>query len=272
MYKNPSKDGYKIIIVDNASQDGTVKYIREKYPEIHLITNKTNRGFAAAVNQGIDASCSVYILLINADCQVYGGSIDILTDYLDHNPGVAVSGPMIVNSDGSIQYSCRTFPSFMGAAVHTLLAHIYPNNPVTRKYKLMDVCRHEPFKVDWVSGSCMMIRRSALQDTGVFDENYFMYVEDTDLCYRMWQKGWEVHYVPHSGILHHVAGSSRKKESREKTSRRAAVRASYRMQKSVFYFFWKNYRRTARVLLMPLIIIALGSRFMTAALKSLVRA
>jgi len=258
--------------VDNASTDSTAEHIRKNYPEIHLIANNQNRGFAAAVNQGIDASSSEYILLINADCEVYEGSIDKLIEYMDKTPNVGITGPRILNSDGTIQYSCRTFPSFKDAAVHTLLAHIYPNNPVTRKYKLMDISRDQPFKVDWVSGSCMMIRRKALEDTGTFDEKYFMYVEDIDFCYRMWQKGWEVHYMPYAEVLHHIAGSSRKKTSRHKKSRRAQIRASFRMQKSVFYFFWKNYRGTSRVLLMPFILLALGFRFLAAALKSLVKA
>ncbi len=257
--------------MDNASTDGTASYIRKKYPDVMLITNKKNKGFAAAVNQAIDASGSKFIILINADCEVYKHSMDKLIDYFRDNPKMAVAGPRILNSDGSIQYSCRTFPSFFAAAVHTLLVHIYPNNPVTRKYKLMDVSRDEPFSVDWVSGSCMMIRRSALKDTGNFEGKYFMYVEDIDLCYRMWQNGWEVHYVPYSEVRHHGAGSSKGK-SREKKSRKVAVRASYRMQRSVFYFFWKNYKGTFRVLLIPFIMTALAFRLFIATIKSLINA
>ncbi|MCJ7665869.1 MAG: hypothetical protein MUO59_03950, partial [Actinobacteria bacterium] len=139
------------------------------------------------------------------------------------------------------------------------------------------------------------------EETGPLDEKYFMYVEDIDICYRMWQKGWEVHYMPYSEVLHHIGGSSRKPLSKSgkdpdrnvmetgedcgtgdtpaggiypggsRTSRRAAVRASYRMQKSVFYFVWKNYRRNIKVILMPLLIIILGLRFLTAVLKNMVK-
>lgn len=266
IYKYPPREDFKLVVVDNASRDGTPEYISRNYPKVILISNEKNRGFAAAVNQGIASADSELVLTINADCEVYENALDRLIGYFDHNPKLAAAGPRIFNSDGSIQYSCRTFPSFFGAAVHTLLAHIYPRNPVTRKYKLMDVCRDEPFKVDWVSGSCMMIRRKALEDAGLFDERYFMYVEDTDLCYRMWQKGWEVHYMPHSEVLHHIAGSSR---PGGKPGRREMITASYRMQKSVFHFFWKNYRKTVKVLLMPFIIFALGFRLAAAALRSL---
>ena len=296
----PGKD-FDIVVVDNASTDGTNGYIRKGHPDVILITNKKNRGFAAASNQAITATDSRYILLINSDCEVYSDSINKLTEYMDKNPRVAVAGPKIINSDGSVQYSCRRFPSFFGAAAHTVLTHIYPGNPISRKYMMTDVCRDRPFSVDWVSGSCMIIRRQSLEETGPLDENYFMYVEDIDICYRMWQNGWEVHYMPYSEVLHHIGGSSRKPASKNgkdpdrrgigsgedrstgdtlpgeiyaggnRTSRRAAIRASRRMQKSVFYFFWKNYRRSIKVVLMPLLIIILGLRFLIAVLTSMVK-
>jgi len=274
IYSFPPDWPYDIIVVDNASTDGTNRFIAKNHPGIILISNKENSGFAAANNQAISITGSKYILLINSDCEVYRDSINKLLDYMDKNPGVAIAGPKIINSDGSLQYSCRRFPSFFGAAAHTILTHIYPDNPFSKKYKLVDVSRKEPFSVDWVSGSCMMIRRSALEDTGLLDENYFMYVEDIDICYRMWQNGWEVHYMPHSEVLHHIGGSSRKhvsKNGEKSTSRMAAIRASCRMQRSVFYFFWKNHRRSFRVLLIPFIIPILGLRLIIAVLKSLIK-
>jgi GT2 family glycosyltransferase len=308
VYSFPPDPAYDLIVVDNASTDGTNRFIADKHPGIILISNKKNAGFAAANNQAIKATDSKYILLINSDCEVYKDSIDKLIDYMDKNPRVAIAGPKIINSDGSVQYSCRRFPSFFSAAAHSVLVHIYPNNPVSRKYMMTDVSRDEPFSVDWISGACMMIRRSVLNDTGLLDENYFMYVEDIDICYRMWQNEWEVHYMPHSEILHHVGGSSRKPapkdgkgpnmhgiETRQnrsndedygtgnklageeiyaggnRTSRRAVIRASYRMQKSVFYFFWKNYKGSIKILLMPLLLMILGLRFLIAAIKSMVK-
>ncbi len=307
IYSHPPGKDFDIVVVDNASSDGTNGYIRKNHPDVILITNKKNKGFAAANNQAIKTTDSKYILLINSDCEVYEDSINKLTDYMDKNPRVAAAGPKIINSDGSVQYSCRRFPSFFGAAAHTVLTHIYPANPISRKYMMADVSRDEPFSVDWVSGSCMIIRRESLKETGPLDENYFMYVEDIDICYRMWQNEWEVHYMPYSEVLHHVGGSSRKPApingedpdrrgietgqesgkgedrgtgdtpegeiyaSEGRTSRRAAIRASYRMQKSVFYFFWKNYRRSIKVVFIPLLVIILGLRFLIAVLKSMVK-
>lgn len=250
---------YRVIVVDNASSDGTGQLVSENYPRVQLICNTENLGFAAANNIAIRNSSSCYIILLNSDCQVYPGSLDSLVDFMEKHGQAAIAGPGIINSDGTMQLSCRRFPSFFGAAAHSLLAHIYPDNPVSKKYKLSEADRSSPFKVDWVSGSCMIIRRKALDDTGLLDENYFMYVEDLDLCYRMWKKGWEVYYMPHSKILHHVGGSSRK----------GNIKASFRMQKSVFYFFWKNYRRSWKVILAPLLVMVLVFRFMSAAVKSI---
>lgn len=256
IYKNPPGSRYKVVIVDNASTDGTPGFIEKNYPEAVLISNNKNIGFAAANNKAIKSTRSDYILLINSDCEVYGGSLDKLMKFIDENPEIGIAGPKIIGSNGSIQLSCRNFPSFFNATAHTLLANIYPDNPFSKKYKLMDVSRDRPFKVDWVSGSAMIIRRIALADTGLLDENYFMYVEDLDICYRMWQANWKVYYMPDSEILHHTGGSGG-----------GNIKSSLRMQKSVFYFFWKNYKNTLKIVFIPFLLIALGFRFLLSVVK-----
>ncbi len=258
IYKNPPGTSYEVVVVDNASIDGTPGFIKKNYPRAALISNHKNVGFAAANNQAIKSTRSEYILLINSDCQVYPKSIDRLLEFISGNPEIGIAGPKIMNSDGSIQPSCRNFPSFFNAAAHTLLVNIYPDNPFSKKYKLMDVSRDKPFKVDWVSGSAMIIRRAALDDTGLLDENYFMYVEDLDICYRMKQADWKVYYLPGSEILHHIGGSGG-----------GSIRSSLRMQKSVFYFFWKNYKNTIKIIFIPFLLLALGFRFLLSAAKVL---
>jgi len=255
---SPPGVGHEIIVVDNASSDGTDEFVKKNYPEIILIPNKRNIGFAAANNRAIEESRSKYVLLINSDCMVYKKSLGSLVEFMEKNPEVGIAGPKIVNSDGTIQFSCRRFPSVFNAAAHTILTNIFPDNPFSKKYKLADIGRDNPFKVDWVSGSCMIIRRKALEDTGILDENYFMYVEDLDICYRMWQKNWEVQYYPEAEIMHHIAGSSGSGE----------IKASFRMQKSVFYFFWKNYRRSWKIILIPLLVLTLGFRLFLTIIKS----
>jgi len=248
--ENPPSLKYEIIVVDNASADGSCELVQKNFPQVKLLRNSKNTGFAAANNKAISKTNSKYILLINSDCKVYKNSLDNLVSFMEKNKKVGIAGPKIINSDGSVQLSCRKFPSIFNAAFHTILTNIVPNNPFSRKYKLADVNRDTPFEVDWVSGSAMIIRRKALEDTGPIDERYFMYVEDLDLCYRMWQKSWKVYYYPCASILHHIGGSSGNSE----------LKACFRMQRSVFYFFWKNYRKSWKVFLIPLLIIVLAFR------------
>jgi len=259
IFANPPETEYEIIVVDNASGDGTVKFVKENYPDVTMIPNDRNIGFAAANNRAIERSNSKYIILMNSDCRVFKGSLDNLASFMEENPEVGIAGPKIINTDGTIQLSCRRFPSAFDAAAHTVLTNIFPHNPFSRKYKLADIKKDKPFKVDWVSGSCMIVRRKALEESGFLDENYFMYVEDLDICYRMWQKNWKVCYYPHAEVMHHIGGSS--------GSRR--VKASFRMQRSVFYFFWKNYKKSWKIILIPLLILLLGFRFFLAVVKSI---
>jgi len=249
---HPPSCTYRVVVVDNASTDRTAEVIRERFGWVKLIVNKKNRGFAAANNTAMACCDSQYVLLMNSDCQVYEGSIDSILDFMDKNENVAVTGPRIINSDGSIQLSCRKFPSMFAAAAHTLLTVIYPDNPFSRRYKMADVDRSRPFEVDWVSGSCMAIRRQALEETGLLDQRFFMYVEDLDLCYRMWKKGWKVYYYPYGKVLHHIGGSSEGE----------SLRSAFRMQKSVLLFYLKNYKNNWRIIFIPAMVVVLSFRIL----------
>lgn len=262
IFKNPPSKEHEIIVVDNASEDGTIEYLKKNYSGVTLISNSRNIGFAAANNKAIKNSDSKYIILMNSDCEVYGKSLDNLIEFMDGNPDAGIAGPKIINSDGTIQHSCRRFPSLFNAAAHNILGDIFPGNPFSKKYKLSDISRVNPSKVDWVSGSCMIIRRKALKDTGALDEKYFMYVEDVDICRRMWQECWAVYYCPQAGIMHHVGGSAG-------SGRFKRIRSSFRMQRSAFYYFWKNYRKNWRIILVPLLLPVLGFRLFLAVIKSI---
>jgi GT2 family glycosyltransferase len=261
LIKNPPAMKFEIVVVDNASDDRSASIVKESFPDIRLIENKENLGFAKANNIAIRETDSSYILLLNSDCRVYEKSLDIMIDFLEKNKDAGIEGPRIINSDGSVQYSCRRFPSFFDAGMHSILENILPDNRFSRRYKLVDIKRDSALEVDWVSGSCMLIRRAALDKTGLLDERYFMYVEDTDICYRMWKKGWKVYYNPDAQILHHIGGSTEN----------GRVRSSIRMQKSVLYFFWKNNRKSIKVLLLPLLVIVLGLRILLTFIKNLLK-
>jgi GT2 family glycosyltransferase len=252
---------FDIVIIDNASTDGSVEMTEKFFPGMEVIKNSKNEGFAAANNIGIKKTFSEYILLLNSDCEVYRDSLLKLVDFMDKKKDAGVAGPKILNSDGSLQLSCRKFPSIIDAAMHSLIGGFKPDNPFSRRYQLADICKDETFVTDWVSGSCMIIRREALKSTGLMDEKYFMYVEDTDLCYQMWQKNWKVYYYPESIILHHWGKSTKK----------GSLSSSIMMQKSAAYFFRKNNRRSSKILLYPLILVVLGARILLNFVKNLLK-
>ncbi len=248
---------YEVIVVDNHSTDGSARLVEEKYPSVRLIKNERNEGFSKATNTAIKCSSFAYLLLLNSDCEVFGNSLEKMVDFASSGEKIAIVGPKILNSDGSLQLSCRKFPSFFTAAAHLIMSSVNPNNTFSNNYKMAKIDRSKPFAVDWVSGSCMLIKRKALADTGLLDENYFMYVEDTDLCYRMWQKGWQVYYFPYAQVMHHVG----------KSTNDGQTRACIRMQKSVLYYFLKYNKRSAKVLLTPFLLLVLGLKIVLTFLK-----
>lgn len=257
--KNPPSMSYHTYVVDNASSDGSAEFVQKKHPDTVLIKNKKNLGFSRANNMVIKDTDSEFILLLNSDCEVYEGSIDDMMDFARKDGSIGIIGPKIVNSDGSIQLSCRRFPSLIVAGIHTIFSSIFPNNRFSLHYKMADRDRKKPFEVDWVSGSAMMIRRKALDDTGILDEKYFMYVEDIDLCYQMHQRGWKVFYYPHAKVLHHIGGSSRGRQ----------VRPCIIMQKSILHFYVKNYSKTPKILLIPILVFVLGIRIAVTFIKDI---
>jgi hypothetical protein len=260
-----NEDEYEIIIVDNNSKDGSPEFIEKtynKYKFIKLIKNNSNKGFSYANNIGIKTSNSKYYLLLNSDTEVFQNSINNLIKFFkeseENNLNIGITGPKIINSDGSIQLSCRRFPSFLNAAFYTILASLKPDNRFSRTYKLMDADRNKPFEVDWVSGSAMMVSKAAFDSAGLFDEKYFMYVEDVDLCYRMREKGFKVYYYPFAEVLHHIGGSGQNN----------STLSQVRMQKSVLYFYIKTYKKSWKIILIPLAFPVLGFRILITYLKS----
>jgi len=260
-----NENEYEVIIVDNNSTDGSVTLVEKnylKYSFVKLIKNDANMGFSYANNLAIKNSNSRYYLLLNSDTEVYENSINGLIGFFEKlkkdNINIGIAGPQIINSDGTVQLSCRRFPSFVNAAFYTILAGIKPDNRFSRKYKLMDVDRSQPFEVDWVSGSAMMISDEAIKHSGMFDENYFMYVEDVDICYRMWNNQFKVYYYPHVKILHHIAGSTDND----------LMRSQIRMQKSALYFYIKTYKKSWKIILIPFVFIVLGFRILITYLKN----
>jgi len=198
------------VVVDNASADGSADIARGR-PGVEVIANPVNRGFAAAVNQGLAATTGRHVLWLNPDAALVDHGLGALVAYLDAHPAVGIVGPRILDPDGGLQRSARAFPSYDWAVGHrhSLLTRLFPNNPYSRRYLLGDLDPSEPRVVDWVSGAALLHRRALVERIGGLDEAFFMYCEDIDFCLRARHAGWTTAYHPALVVEHEVAGSTR---------------------------------------------------------------
>jgi len=208
----------EIIIVDNASDDGSVEFIRSKFPSVILIDNKTNVGFGKANNQGLAVAKGEYILLINPDTVVSEDTFEKMIAFFNSHPEAGLAGCKILNSDGSLQLACRrSFPGpWTSFTKVTGLSTLFPNSRLFAKYNLTYLDENKTYEVDAISGSFMMMKKEVYEKTGGFDEQFFMYGEDLDLCYRIKKAGFKVYYVHTSRIIHYK-GESTKRSSLDET-------------------------------------------------------
>lgn len=199
---------YEVIVVDNASKDGTTDSIRPLFPSVHIINNGENRGFAAGNNRGIELSKGQYILLLNPDTIIHQNSLDTLVEFMEANEDVGACGPELLNPDGTVQASVRCFPSFRGALHrHTSFKSLTIFKNAYKKWMLKDFKYDKQADVDQVMGAALLTRRTVLDKVGKMDETFFMYYEEVDLCYRIKQAGWRVVFLPEARITH-VGGRS----------------------------------------------------------------
>jgi N-acetylglucosaminyl-diphospho-decaprenol L-rhamnosyltransferase len=191
-----------VLVVDNASRDGSARAAKSAQPRLRLIENATNRGLSAAWNQGAGETGAPWILFLNPDAEVWTGDLATFVKVGEGRADVALLGPLVRNADGSMYPSGRVFPTVGQAVGHAFLGPFTPNNRYTRAYKQLGWDRHSEREVDWVSGACMLLRRSAFEAVGGFDDSFFLYAEELDLCTRLRDAGWRVLYTPELEIVH----------------------------------------------------------------------
>ena len=195
--------------MDNASTDGSVEMVRSRFPEVRLIVNDSNEGFSRANNQGWAVSNGRYVLFLNPDTEVLGDALTVMVRCLEAHDSVAAVGPQLLHPGGEVQSSRRRFPSFATALFEsTPLERCWPSNPWVRRYRMVDTPDDIDQEVDWVVGACLLTRRAVLDDTGGFDEGFFMYSEEMDLCRRVRAAGGQVVFLPEAKVLHHEGKSS----------------------------------------------------------------
>jgi GT2 family glycosyltransferase len=226
----PAGGGMTVRVVDNASGDGTSEMVRHEFPDVSLIVAPRNLGFAAASNVAIQTGNAPYVLCLNPDTQVTPGALDRLLGLMDEHPEVGISGCRLELEDGTFDWAARrSFPTPVSALGHFTGVGRRRNSGILAAYRAPEL---DSGPVDAVNGAFMLIRRGALERVGMFDEGYWMYMEDLDLCYRFAQAGWVTWYEPSVTVIHVKAGSS---------GRVRSPRLNYAFHYGMFRFYRKHY-------------------------------
>jgi GT2 family glycosyltransferase len=241
----------QVIIIDHESDLDEASRISQRFPWVRVVECPTNEGFAAGVNVGARQTGSPFILLLNPDCVAHPDAVSQLVRFARTRPDAAAIGPRILNSDGTVQGSARRFPGITTAIAgrSSWLTRKFPNNPLSRHNLPSLDERSAPLNVDWVSGACMLIRRTAFDQVNGMDEGFFLYWEDADLCRRLTENGWRIVYFPGATVVH-AGGRSSIHVYRE---------SLVAFHQSAFFLFRKHARWPVRVF-QPLVYIGLRMR------------
>lgn len=209
IYKQTSFIEFEIIVVDNHSSDDSVSKVRKDFPNVKVIENNQNIGFAKANNQAINESTGEVILLLNSDTIVLDGAIEKSFRFFKDHPDAGVVGCKLMNPDRSLQPSCRSFPSLLNYLSESFFLYkLFPKSQIFGRPFMTFLDYKNIVKVDVVTGAFMMIKRDVLDHVGLLDDGFFMYSEETDFCYRVRKNGWQIYYYPGAQIIHIRGGTS----------------------------------------------------------------
>jgi GT2 family glycosyltransferase len=231
--ENPPDGRYEVVIVDNGSSDGTVQMLRDEFPELCLIENRTNRGYTAPMNQALRQGRGRFLLQLNPDTLVLPGALQNLMDFFDAHPEAGICGPKVLNRDGSLQKPCRRGESRPWAVFtyFTGLWKLFPRSKLFGGYLMNYMDEDQTHEAAGVSGSCMLIRREVIEAIGYLDERFFAYQEDADFCFQARRAGWKIFYVPSARIIHYGGYGG---------SRVQPYRSIYEWHRSYFLHYRKN--------------------------------
>lgn len=244
IYKETKDLDFEIFVVDNSSRDESVKMMEKNFPQAKLIENRQNIGFARANNRAIQKSRGKYILLLNPDTVILGNTLKKMVDFLESHPGIGILGPRILNPDGSLQSSCRTFPTLASQALILLKLHnFFPGLPPIKKYYMLNWDHSETKEVDQVMGSCFMIRKKLIDEIGPLDENYWIWFEEVDFCKRAKMASWKTCFLSNVSIIHHKA------KAFEQVS---PIKRQIWLDRSMFRYFRKFHTKPAYFTLLSL--------------------
>jgi len=269
VYENVKNINFEVIVVDNNSIDDSLGMVKKEFPQVTLIKNKENVGFAKANNQAFNRGKGRFFLLLNSDTKVLSDSIEEMIEFMDLHPDVGAVGCKQIHPDGSIQPTINIALN-MWTNLWLIFLRLFQVKRLVSNSKQVSFMtnylggilgktvnsylnhyldKREPYEVDWVSGVCLLARRETINEVGLLDENFFMYSEDVDWCLRMKQKGWKIYFLPAIKIVHYIRQSSNKGQFDNISPQRF---------KSIFYFFKKHYGKKAVILLKILVISSIS--------------
>ncbi len=248
--EHPPSCAHEVVVVDNASTEPGLDELQARFPEVRWLRNADNRGYARGCNQGLATVAADYHLVLNPDIVVLPGALDALLDFADQRPRAGIVGPQLLNLNGTVQESCRRFYTLRTLLLRrTFLGKLFPGSRTVSLHLMHDFDHASERAVDWVLGGCMLVRREALDRCGAMDERFFLYFEDVDWCYRMWQCGFEVVYCPDARFVHrHRRASAKGIRSRSFWLHLGSLISFYEKWSLVVYAV-KKWRRPVEVLL-----------------------
>ncbi|MBF8247534.1 MAG: glycosyl transferase family 2 [Bacteroidetes bacterium] len=239
---HPPPSPYEVIVVDNGSTDGSIALIEREFPEVHLIMNSSNLGYARANNQGYAASAGRFVLLLGNDTVMLDRSVERMVEYLDKHTDVGAVACRLLNPDGTLQGSCKRFPRLRDAALTYLSLH-----RMATRYNMRGFDYYQTQEVEQPAATCLMIRRAVIEQIGLFDERYTILYNDVDLCRRIWAAGWKIVFVGDAEIIHHGSYSTL----------RSSPALRLEMYRNIMLYYEGEAGLWARVILLPILTMRL---------------
>lgn len=262
VYNSHTSYKYEVILIDNHSTDHTVERVREEFPQVIIIENEDNVGFSKANNQGLKIAKGRFILLLNSDTVIQPDTLDVMIKFMDTHSKIGASGCKVLLPDGSLDKACkRGFPTPLSSFYYAFgISKLFPNNPRFNQYQLSHLDPNKDYPVDSLVGAFMLVRREAIEQVGLLDEQFFMYGEDIDWCYRIKQAGWEIYYYPYTSIIHYKGASSRRKP----------FKIIYEFHRAMILFHRKHYKDKYNLLVNWAVYTGVFLKFMLSLIKNVI--
>ena len=271
IYDNPPALQFEVLIWDNGSGDNSAGMVRRRFPVVKLVTSNVNLGFTKPFNKLLERSKGRYILALHPDVSATSGALGTLVKFMDAHPEVGIAGAKLLYPDGTLNRSCFSFHTLSTELFKSFgLYKLFPKSKIFGKYELTYWDHNHVREVDWVSASCLMARREAMDQVGLLDENFFVWWADVDWCYRMKLQGWKIYYVPEAKLVHYERQSfqSGKEQFRANLVYKEDM---YRIIKqaceSNHYFFLKHYGSMQATILRGLMVLEFINKIIVFSLR-----